>query len=98
MLGGLVGAILGLLVWFAITIAISRTVVYFYPGSASDVSFHSDQSCLMFCILILILPFAASLGGSIGVSQAQRIETRWVLQSLSHGIIATFRDDGSLFA
>jgi hypothetical protein len=95
-----VGAILGVLVWLVVAIVVSRIVAFFYPGwSSSELgSWPSDQSCLTFCILILILPFAAILGGSIGVTRAQRMEARWVLQSLPNGLITTSRNDGSLFA
>jgi hypothetical protein len=100
LLGGLGGGILGVFVWFAFTFVITAIVTFFYPSWKSSElgSLPSDASCFTVVTLILILPFATLLGASLGVTRAQRLEARWVLQSLPHGIITTFRDDGSLFA
>jgi len=67
--GGIAGAMGGLLVWFLITIVISKTIAYFYPGGTSSVVGYvpSDESCFTICVLIWILPFAVLVGVLKGV-------------------------------
>jgi hypothetical protein len=98
--GWLVGTIVAVLMWFIIAIVVFIVTDCFYPGTHSDVmgDLPSGEKWLTFCALILILPFTAILGGSMGVTRAQRIEARCVLQSLRNGLIATFREDGTRFA
>jgi hypothetical protein len=99
-LGPFVGAALGVLVWLLVAIAVSNVVGYFYPGGNSSVMgfMPSEQSEWAFCVLLLIFPYATLFGVVWGASSAQLIEARLVLESLPHGVIASFREDGTLFA
>ncbi len=98
-LGGILGTMLGLLVWLLLAISISSIVAYFYPGGTSPVMgfLPSDESFLTGCIFLFLLPFVALYGALLGVTRAECIEARWVMQSLPHGVITTFRDDGARF-
>jgi hypothetical protein len=98
-LGGILGTTLGLLVWLILAIAISAIIAYFYPGGISPVMgfLPSDESFLTGCILLFLLPIVALYGALLGVKRAEYIEAKWVLQSLPHGVITTFREDGTRF-
>jgi hypothetical protein len=72
-LGGVVGTICGLVVWVAVTAAVIRVVVHYYPPSdAGPVTMPSDEHINTICWSFVTLPVAVIGGGYAGVVVAGR--------------------------
>jgi hypothetical protein len=74
-LGGLVGAVFGMVVWLGIGSVICGTVAHRYPPGGA-VNMPSPQHIDAMCFTWLMLPLGGVVGGWAGVGVARRMLVR----------------------
>jgi hypothetical protein len=71
-LGGALGVLLGLAVWYGLAVLLMHVVVDCFPSS-SELGLPSDASVVMFCFSLLVFPVAGLAGGWVGLRVTRRM-------------------------